>query len=134
AQYVDISREMYRKNISPDVSLETDLYGRNELNDANRLTSFSPQFDPESPLYIRDRATYHRQDELVKQNALNQSYDVKVSGAGGRVDYYVSAGVFDQHGMINSNKLRRYTGAINLSVDATDWMKLGINYKYTSQT
>jgi len=134
AQYVDISREMYRNNISPDVSLEKDLYGRNELNDANRLTSFSPQFDPESPFYISDRATYDWQDELVKQNALNQSYDVKVSGAGERVDYYVSAGVFDQHGMINSNKLRRYTGAINLNVDATDWMKLGINYKYTSQT
>lgn len=134
AQYVDITREMYNNNISPDVTLEKDLYGRNEVNDATRLTSFSPQFDPESPYYISDRTTYDWQDELVKKNALNQSYDVKVSGANDRIDYYVSAGLFDQHGLINSNSLRRYTGAINMNINATDWMKIGINYKYTSQS
>lgn len=133
-QYVDIAREMYNNNVSPDVSVEKDLYGRNEVNDATRLTSFSPQFDPESLYYISDRSTYNWQDELVKKNALNQAYDVKVSGANDRLDYYVSAGLFDQHGLINSNTLRRYTGAVNMNIHATDWMKLGINYKYTSQS
>lgn len=133
-QYVDVTREMYNNNINPDITIENNLYGRNEVNDAIRLTSFNPQFDPESPYYISNRATYNWQDDLIKRNAINQAYDVKVSGASDRVDYYVSAGLFDQHGMINSNTLRRYTGAINLNVTATDWLKLGINYKYTSQS
>lgn len=133
-QFVDIAREMYDNSVNPDIDINRLLYGRGEPNDAIRLTSFSPQFDPESPYYISDRTTYDWQDEMVKRNALNQSYDLKVSGATDRVDYYVSAGYFDQEGLIYGNRLKRLTGAINLNVKVTDWMKIGVNYKYTNQT
>lgn len=132
-QYIQLSREMYMNSLNPDIQIERNLYGRHEPNDMVRLTNFNPQFDPESPYYISDRTTYNWQDELVDQNAFNQNHSVRVSGATNRVDYYVSAGYFDQHGGINSNKLTRYTGAINLNVKATDWAKVGVNYKYTSQ-
>nr|WKN38195.1 TonB-dependent receptor [Tunicatimonas sp. TK19036] len=133
-QFVQLSREMYQNSTNPDVNIEEDLYGRNEPNDAIRLTNFNPQFDPESPYYISDRTTYDWQDELTTKNALDQAYDVKVSGANDRLDYYVSAGLFDQKGVIYNNDIRRYTGAINLNVNVTDWLKTGINFKYTSQS
>ena len=63
-----------------------------------RLTTFSPQFDRESPYYISDRTTYNWQDELVKQNAINQAYDLKVSGGTEKIDYYVSGGFFKSGG------------------------------------
>ena len=69
------------------------MYGRDEPTDATRLISFSPQFDSESPYYISDRTTYNWQDELVKRNAINQAYDVKVSGGTEKIDYYVSGGL-----------------------------------------
>ncbi len=132
-QYVDLTREMYENSTNPDVSLAKNLYGRQEPNDAVRLTSFNPQFDPNSPYFLGNSPTYNWQDALVNRNALNQTYDVKVSGANDRVDYYLSAGFLEQEGLINRNNLRRYTGAINLNVRVTDWLKVGANYKYTSQ-
>ncbi|MBB5283803.1 TonB-linked SusC/RagA family outer membrane protein [Rhabdobacter roseus] len=132
-QFVDLTREMFTNSTNPDVSVERNLYGRQEPNDAVRLTSFSPQFDPESPYFLGNSPTYNWQDALVNRNAPNQTYDVKVSGANDRVDYYISAGLMEQEGLVNRNNFRRYTGAINLNVKVTDWLKVGVNYKYTSQ-
>ncbi|SHM58273.1 TonB-linked outer membrane protein, SusC/RagA family [Cyclobacterium lianum] len=132
-QYIDITREMYANNLNPDVSIEQNLYGRNDPSQAVRLTSFSPQFDPESPYYINDLTTYNWQDELVRTNALNQSYDFKISGANDRIDYYVSAGYLDQEGILWGNDYKRYTTAINLNVRVKDWWKVGVNFKYTRQ-
>src|SRR5690554_6621 len=132
-QYIDIAREMYANNLNPDVSIEQNLYGRNDPSQAIRFTSFSPQFDPESPYYINNPTTYNWQDELVRSNALNQSYDLKVSGANDRIDYYVSAGYLDQEGTLLGNDYKRYTAAVNLNVQVKTWWKVGINYKYTRQ-
>ena len=132
-QFVDLSHEMYNNSNNPDVNIEEDLYGRLEPSDANRLTSFNPQFDPQSPYYISDRTTYDWQDELVNKNAFQQDYDVKVSGATDRLDYYISGGMSDRLGVMYGDEMRRYTGAINVNVDVTDWARLGVNYKYTHQ-
>lgn len=132
-QFVDLAQEMYANNANPDITIENQLYGRNEPSDETRLVAFSPQFDPESPYYISDRTTYDWQDELVRTNAINQAYDLKVSGATDVIDYYVSAGFFNQEGMLYGNELTRYTGAVNLNANITDWLKLGVNYKYTHQ-
>src|SRR5690606_37620776 len=125
-------QEMYANNTNPDITIEQDLYGREE-DEATQLVAFNPQFDPESPYYISDRTTYDWQDELVMENALNQAYDIKVSGATERVNYYISGGYFEQEGMLYGNNLERYTGAINLDTDVAKWLKLGVNYKYTNQ-
>ena len=132
-QYVDLAEEMYANNANPDVTIEQLVYGRDEPGDATRLTAFSPQFDPESPFYISDRTTYNWQDELVRQNAINQAYDLNISGGTEAINYYISGGFFNQEGMLRGNELKRYTGSVNLNANVTDWLKLGINYKYTQQ-
>ena len=132
-QYVNIVEEMYGNNENPDVTIDQLVYGRDEPGDATRLTAFSPQFDPTSPFYISDRTTYNWQDELVRRNAINQAYDLSVSGGTEDIDYYVSGGFFNQQGTLLGNELKRYTGSVNLNANVTDWLKLGINYKYTQQ-
>ena len=129
-QFVAITQEMFANNTNPDNTIEQDLYGR---EDKKPLIGFSPQFDPQSPYYISDRTTYNWQDDLVMKNALNQAYDVKVSGATDRINYYVSGGYFEQEGMMSGQNLERFTGAVNLNTNVTDWLELGINYKYTHQ-
>src|SRR5690606_40257687 len=46
-QFIDLAHEMYANSNNPDVNIEEDLYGRLEPFEANRLTSFNPQFDPD---------------------------------------------------------------------------------------
>lgn len=133
-QFVDIAQEMYANNSNPDVTIEQDLYGRDEATDLSRLLAFSPQFDPESQFFISDRTFYDWQGDMIRNNAITHSHDLRVSGATDRVDYLVSAGLWDQDGMIYGNDLRRYTGAVNINVEVTDWLKVGTNYKYTNQT
>lgn len=132
-QYIDLANDLYANTTNPDININRNLYGRDEPNDAIRLVTYNPQFDPQSPYYISDRTTYDWQDEMLRRNALNQSYDVKVSGATDRIDYYVSAGFLDHTGTIYGNDLRRMTGAINLNIKVTDWARIGVNYKYTNQ-
>jgi TonB-linked SusC/RagA family outer membrane protein len=132
-EFVALTEEMYANTKNPDITIAQNLYGRNEPNDAVRLTTYNPQFDPQSPYYISDRTTYDWQDEMLRNNAKNQTYDVKVSGANDRIDYYVSAGLYDYDGVIYGNSLKRLTGAVNLNIKVTNWAKVGINYKYTQQ-
>src|SRR5690606_15731558 len=100
---------------------------------ASILGSYSPQFDPESPYYISDRTTYDWQDELMNKDAVNQAYDIKVSGATDRVNYYISGGYFNQEGMLKGNDLERFSTAINLETQVAKWLKLGVNYKFSHQ-
>src|SRR5690606_8781748 len=126
-QLVDLAQEMYANNANPDITIERNLYGRDEASDMSRLVAFSPQFDPQSPYYISDRTTYDWQDELVVENALNQAYDLKVSGGTDRLSYYVSGSYFEQEGMLCGTNLERCTCAMNLDVDVTKLFKLGVN-------
>jgi len=132
-QYVDIVEEMYANNANPDITIEDELYGRNETTDAIRLVNRSPQFDPSSPFFISDRTTYDWQDELVRQQAYSQSYDLKVSGANQTLDYYLSSSYLDQKQALRGNDLVRYTAAMNVNVNVAKWLKVGFNYKYTNQ-
>lgn len=132
-QYVDIVNEMYANNLNPDITIENQLYGRNQTDDDVRLISYSPQFDPQSPYYISSRETYDWQDELVLSNAIDESYDLKVSGATAKTDYYVSAGYKNQEGVFYGNNLKRYTAAFNLNTEVKSWLKTGVNYKFAKE-
>ena len=132
-QFVDLTNEMFTNNLNPDITIENQLYGRNAQNDGIRLANFSPQFDPQSPFFISDRTTYDWQDELTRNTAFRQSYDLKVSGATENVDYYVSGSYLEQEQQLEGNDLERYTAAMNVNARITDWLKVGLNYKFTYQ-
>ncbi len=132
-QYVDLTTEMFTNNLNPDITIEDELYGGDQDSDINRLTNRSPQFNPASPFYISDRTTYDWQDDMVVSNALAQTYDMKVSGASNGVDYYLSGSYLDQENFFKGNNLTRYTAALNVNSKINDWIKVGINYKYTYQ-
>lgn len=131
-QYVDIVNEMYANNLNPDITIEDELYGRTKDEDT-RLISNSPQFDPQSPFYISSRETYDWQDQLIRKNALDQAYDIKLSGASERTRYYISVGYKNQEGNFLGNAMKKYTAAVNLDTDVKKWIKTGINYKFAYQ-
>lgn len=128
-----LAQEMYANNLNPNITIENQLYGRDASDDVVRRTSFSPQFDPLSPFYISSNQTYDWQDDLVKRNAVTLSYDFKVSGGTENTDYYVSAGYDDIESNFVGNELETYRTAININSKISNWLKIGVNYKFAYQ-
>ena len=132
-EYVGLAQEMYANNRNPDLTIENQLYGRGAADDIVRRVSFSPQFDPQSQFYINDPTTYDWQDELVNKGALTSSYDVKISGASESTDYYVGVGYDNIESNLVGNALETYRASININTKITDWLKIGVNYKFAYQ-
>lgn len=133
-EYVAVTEEAYKNSIDPDITLEADLYGRDEPNDINRLQNFTPQMDPLSPFHIGSGGPFYDwQDAVRNKDAVNQSYNIKVSGAGEAADYYISAGYTEQQSVLIGSSLDRYNIAMNVNTDIGKYIRTGISYKLTYQ-
>lgn len=133
-QFVDLSREIYTNSSDPTVSLEEDLYGRNEANPVTRLQNYTPLFDPQSPYFIgEDGPFYDWQNAARNKNSVTQNYNVKVSGAGEAADYYISLGYTEQESVLKGAGLERYNLAVNINTDVGKYIRTGFNYKLTYQ-
>lgn len=56
-----------------------------------------------------------------------QNYEVSINRATDRLNYYVSGGFYDQDGIAQSSKFRRYNLRTNAEVKASNWLKIGTN-------
>lgn len=66
-------------------------------------------------------------DEVFNDFAPLQNYELQVSGATDRVNYYVSGGFYDQEGTTSDSDFSRYNFRANLEARANAWLKLGTN-------
>ncbi len=127
--FIAFGREVYTNSLNPDITLEQDLYGRDEMDEGARLQGFNPQYDPQSPYYLGTSQIYNWQDELVNKDALSQSYNVKVSGASDAANYFVSLGYVDQESVLVGDDLQRYNLTSNVSADIGRFLSFGITYR-----
>ena len=68
------------------------------------------------------------------QNGLSQSHSVAVSGGSDKVRYYLSGNYTTQEGIVKGDKYDRLGVKANINVQATDWLKVGINTNVTTGT
>ena len=66
-------------------------------------------------------------NEVFTKFAPLQSYDLQISGANERTNYYVSGGYYDQKGTTSDSDFSRYNFRANLETKANDWLKFGTN-------
>ncbi|MBR4964216.1 MAG: TonB-dependent receptor [Alistipes sp.] len=66
-------------------------------------------------------------DAVYRDNALLQSYDLSVSRATDKMNYYVSGSFFDQDGIALGSTFRRYNIRANADVNASRWLRIGTN-------
>lgn len=61
------------------------------------------------------------------------TYDANVSVSGGtaKSSYFFSTGYLDQEGITPSAHYKRYSASLNTKADATDWLTLGMNAKFS---
>ena len=67
------------------------------------------------------------QDMVFNSSAMLQSYEVSMSGADDKSNYYVSAGYYSQDGTAVGSTFERYSLRANFERKAADWLKLGTN-------
>ena len=101
----------------------------------------NPEFDP--AIYFKTEA--HRDGyykwledgtetnwwDLLTGNSFIENHDLSLSGASQNFDYFVSAGLTKQDGIIDNDNYKRYSFRINLSSDITEWWNIGINTFFT---
>lgn len=60
-----------------------------------------------------------------------QDYQVSVSGAGEKMNYYLSAAYSDNKGVVGGDDYNRITALAKISTDITSWLQIGIDAAFT---
>ena len=66
-------------------------------------------------------------DEVFSSSAMLQSYELAVSGATDKTNYYFSGGYYDQEGTVAGSGFTRYSLRANVEQRAAEWLKIGTN-------
>jgi TonB-linked SusC/RagA family outer membrane protein len=123
AQYVEF------KNISV-----ANRYGTDERSLTSGYTS--PHGNKAHNLWQLGNGEYvnTKWSDLLYQTGLQHNHTVAISGGTQKVQYYLSANYTDQKGMVVNDHYDRLGGTANVSAQATDWLKVGINLNATTST
>lgn len=65
--------------------------------------------------------------EVFNDFAPLQNYELQVSGANEKVNYYVSGSFYDQQGLTTDSDFQRYNIRANVEAQANSWLKFGTN-------
>lgn len=65
------------------------------------------------------------------QKGFRQEYNVSVSGAANKLNYFTSLGYLDQEGIQEGSAQDRLTARLKLDFNAKEWLRMGGNFNYT---
>lgn len=103
------------------------LIGRNGRLNPNAVLGRKVMYGGEEYLLTSDNWL----DETYR-NSFRQEYNLSVSGTTDKMTYFASIGLLDNHGLIEGEKMRRYTARLKADYQAKSWLKIGLNAGYTN--
>lgn len=71
--------------------------------------------------------------DYATRTGVKQDYQVAVSGAAKKLNYYVSASYLDNKGVVKDDDYTRKSVLGKISSDITDWLRLNVDASYTIQ-
>lgn len=106
------------------------------LNEKGKI-NWNRDTDPEKLPYVPfDLQKYpystNWYDEVLRDQAYTQSYDVSVSGGNEKTQYSFGGGFMDQEGMIKNNDYKRVNVRATLDMQALKWLKVGYSANLAS--
>lgn len=104
------------------------------LPEGEKLIGTNFKLNPNAKLGYSDGEYYYTPDNWYDEtyhNSFRQEYNVSVSGASDRLNYYAGAGFLQDGGIVNKSELKRYTGRMNVDFQAKKWLKIGTNMNYS---
>lgn len=102
--------------------------------DGENLVGTNFKLNPNAKLGYDDGTYYYTPDDWYNEtfhNSFRQEYNVSVSGASNRFNYFASAGFLDDGGIIANSGFKRYTARVNAEYQAKKWLKFNTNLAYT---
>lgn len=72
---------------------------------------------------------------ILYRTAPSMQHNINVQGSTGRTTFYASFGYNSRESVdkFNPDKFKRYTAALNLSTNITDWLQAGIRFNYSNK-
>ena len=93
------------------------------------LVGTDGKLNPNASLMYND----NWEDEVYRK-AFRQEYNVTVSGATDKTDYYLSLGYLQDPSYFVSSKFERYNLRSNINTQITKWLKAGVNMAYSRRS
>lgn len=91
------------------------------------------KLNPSAVLGYSDGEYYYIPDDwygLTFSNSFRQEYNLSVSGAKDKLNYYGSIGYLNEGGIVSNSDYQRYTARINVDYQAKPWMKVTSSMSY----
>ncbi|GAB2797202.1 TonB-dependent receptor [Rhabdobacter roseus] len=103
-----------------------DLLGYNPFNvPGNQVVDVNGVLNPNAQLLYPDDLNWAKAIQGGGQS--RQNYTMSFDGGADKTDYFVSLGYTDEKGYLVNSDYKRFTGRINVSTQATKWLKTGLN-------
>lgn len=102
--------------------------------------TYTPEYDTINPptdiwnTRHEGNANYDWFDMYFKDVTVNKKHNINISGGDEKTQYYISTGMYDQEGSYNwaDEYYRRYNVLSNITTQATSWLRLNLNTKYSN--
>lgn len=91
------------------------------------------KLNPSAVLGYSDGEYYYIPDDwygLTFRNSFRQEYNLSVSGAKDKLNYYGSIGYLNDGGIVSNSDYQRYTARINADYQAKPWLKVTSSISY----
>jgi len=96
------------------------------------LLTMNSAFDPSAYVNsqilegIRNGTNTNWWELLTNKRPSIQNHDLSISGKNETISYFISLGLTNQQNVIKNDSYKRYNFRINLDVQITNWMKIGV--------
>lgn len=117
------------KLLSPERYIQRRLEWRKQSGldaDPNKIATY---FSPTEAENYQKGISHNLWDVISQQGSIN-SIDLSISAKSKYTNYYLSASLGDEHGLIHNDNQKRTTVRMNISSKLTEWLKIGIDATY----
>lgn len=103
------------------------------IPDGQKFIGEDFKLNPSAVLGYSDGEYYYIPDDwygLTFSDSFRQEYNLSVSGAKDKLNYYGSIGYLNDGGIVSNSDYQRYTARINVDYQAKPWMKVTSSMSY----
>ena len=103
------------------------------IHDGGKFIGEDFKLNPSAVLGYSDGEYYYIPDDwygLTFRNSFRQEYNLSVSGAKDKLNYYGSIGYLNDGGIVSNSDYQRYTARINADYQAKPWLKVTSSISY----
>lgn len=101
--------------------------------DGESLIGMDGKLNPNATLGYSDGRYYYTPDDWADatfRNGLRQEYNLSVSGANDKINYYFNGSYTKDEGVIQNSSYERMATRLSVDYNVTNWLKLGTNISY----